>query len=275
LQEEHSFFSSFSNIPNPIGPLKIHMKMYSAILAFLVVSVVMPLQAEDAAKLPVYPRSFAGGPEFQTKEGKQSAGTASVVTAGPGLTQGYVVSARHLLGPMGGFKEQIPAVSVPAFVRAIKIESFSSGSRTYQVSGLLVPATDADPFKNRKPIDDLAIYRVKGDIPAGQAGELAAELPKVGDMVWVLAHVQGGVPEGQILHSAKVVFSKDGDWLTAQFDNDHIITSGASGAPVLDATGKVVGVYSGHSTKNGHVIAYIIPSTMILPLIKQPETGTH
>jgi S1-C subfamily serine protease len=87
-------------------------------------------------------------------------------------------------------------------------------------------------------------------------------------LVWVIAHVAGGVPEGAFAHRAKVV-GTDGRWLECEFDNPHIITNGASGAPVIDARGHVVGIYQGHADENGHKIAYIIAAPLIIETLRQ------
>jgi hypothetical protein len=214
---------------------------------------------------PTYPNDFVGGPEFNTKAGTQSAGTASLIKL-KGGTQTYVVSARHLLGPDGGFATQAPADQVPTFVQSIRIESFTGGSHHYDVTGLLVPAKrlKAD---GGDPIDDMAIYQNHDTDPQDQAVALADTVPAVGTPVWVIARVRGGVPEGQILQSGVVKWNDK--WLIIQFDNDNIITAGASGAPVLNAAGEVVGVYSGHSKEKGHMLGFIIPSPMIADLIKK------
>ena len=236
-----------------------------ALLLALTLSGPVPLSAQDAPAAPTYPHDFVGCPEFTTTAGKQSAGTASVIKLSDGF-QSYIVSARHLLGPEGGFAKQADAKDVPTFVQSIKIQGFTGGSRSYSVDGLLVPATQLEPIGGT-PIDDLAIYQLKDSSPQDQAAPLAAKPPAVGETVWVVAEVRGGVPQGEIMHSAKVL---DGDgWLRLQFDNDKIITNGASGAPVLNAAGEVVGVYSGHSEKDGHKIAFVIPAALILSVIQK------
>ena len=214
---------------------------------------------------PTYPNDFVGDPEFDTKAGTQSAGTASVVKLKDG-TQTYIVSARHLLGPEGGFAKQTPADQVPTFVQSINIESFSGGSHHYDVTGLLVPATQVKA-DGGAPVDDIVVYQNHDSDPLDQAVALAEQVPAVGTPVWVVARVRGGVPEGQIMQSGVIKFNTK--WLIMQFDNDKIITAGASGAPVLNAAGEVVGVYSGHSKENGHVLGFIIPSPMIVDLIKK------
>ena len=213
---------------------------------------------------PSYPKDFVGGPEFTTTGGKQSAGTASVIKI-KGETQSYIVSARHLLGPMGGFKNQTPAKDVPQFVKNITIKSFSGGSKRYDVTGLLVQ-TNRLKADGGEPIDDMSIYKNHDTMTQSQAVALADEIPSVGTPVWVVAHVRGGVPNGQIMQSGKVRWNSK--WIIIQFDNDGIITAGASGAPVLNAAGEVIGVYSGHSQQDGHILGFIIPSPLIAKVIK-------
>ncbi len=167
---------------------------------------------------------------------------------------------------MGGFKTQTPAKDVPQFVKNIAIKSFSGGIKRYDVTGLLVQSNrlKAD---GGDPIDDMSIYKNHDTMAQSQAVALATEIPAVGTSVWVVAHVRGGVPNGQIMQSGKVRWNSK--WLIIQFDNDGIITAGASGAPVLNAAGEVVGVYSGHSQQDGHVLGFIIPSPMIVKVIKE------
>jgi len=77
-----------------------------------------------------------------------------------------------------------------------------------------------------------------------------------------------GVAQGQYVHPAKVTENGEQRWLVCEFENPQIVTSGASGAPVLNAAGSIVGVYSGHSGVPGKVKAYVIPSSLIAKVIK-------
>ena len=218
---------------------------------------------------PSYPEGFVGGPEFDTTAGRQAAGTASVIKLKDG-TQSYVVSARHLLGPMGGFATQTAARDVPAFVGHIRIGCFSGGVRRYSVTGLLVP-TERLKADGGAPIDDMAVYQIHDTAPQSQAVVLAEQVPAIGDHAWVVARVRGGVPEGQIMQGG--VVTGNSDWIIIRFDNDGIITAGASGVPVLNAAGEVIGVYSGHGKKDGHVFGFIIPAPLISKIIKQAPSA--
>ena len=205
---------------------------------------------------PSYPNDFVGGAEVDTAAGERGAGTASVIHL-KGQMQSYIVSARHLLGPDGGFATQTAAKDVPTFVQSISINSFSGGRHHYDVTGLVVPTTRLKA-NGGMPTDDIAIYLNHDSSSQDQALPLADHLPAMGEPLWVIAHVRGGVPDGQVVQPGKVIrLQKDG-WGVLQFDNDQIITAGASGAPVLNAAGEVVGVYSGHSNANGHVDGFFM-----------------
>ena len=224
-----------------------------------------PAAATAPSGPPTYPDDFVGNPEFNTTVGTESGGTASVVKLKDG-TQSYIVSARHLLGPDGGFKTQAAAKDVPSFVQSIQIDSFSGGDQHYDVTGLLVPATRLKAAGGA-PIDDMAIYQNHDSTAQSQAVVLTDQMAPVGARVWVVAHVRGGVPEGQIMQPGTVKWNAK--WLIIQFDDDGIMPAGASGAPALNAAGEVVGVYSNHINKDGHVLGFIIPSPLIVKIIKQ------
>jgi len=231
-----------------------------------------PSPAPDVpAQPPTYPDDFVGGPRLDTTDGEHAAGTASVIKL-KGGTQSYILSARHLLGPDGGVAKQTAAEGVPAFVKRITIHAFSGGTRSYDVTGLLVPAKQLQPIGSKEPIDDLAVYLNKDASAQSQAVALADTVPPVGAPVWVVAHVAGGVSEGQVMQPAHVIFNTK--WLVIQFDNDNIVTAGASGGPVLNAAGEVVGVYSGHAKDGTHMRGYIVPAPLIADVINKSASPT-
>jgi S1-C subfamily serine protease len=231
---------------------------------FLWISCAALMAQDPPPGAPTWPGDFVGGEEVTTTSGVQGAGTASVIKLKDGF-QAYIVSARHLLGVAGGFSKETPAADVPAFVKSVKIYAYKGGHLSYSVIPLLVNSTRLDPI-NGDPIDDLAIYQLKDSSPQDQAVPLADKLPAVGETVYLIAHVQGGVPEGQRIHPMKVVDTQT--WVKCQFDNDQIITSGASGAPVLNAAGECVGVYSSHLAKDGHMFGFLVPAPVIAAAIK-------
>ena len=212
------------------------------------------------AGVPSFPHGFVGSPEFHTRSGVQEAGTAFFAREQEG-GQIYILTAHHLLGPDGGFPKPLPHDQVPSFVSGIRLHALFGQPTWHLGSGCVVPGGD----DRQNPLGDLAVFRTVGpaseDVPI-----LAKALPKPGENVWVIAHVRGGVPEGTFIHLAKVV-EADGSGLFCEFENSRIITNGASGAPVINEKGEVVGVYSGHVAQDGHVFAAVIPSPMIIGVI--------
>jgi hypothetical protein len=216
---------------------------------------------------PKFPDGFAGSATFQTTLGNgHTSGEASIIKAGGDAV--YIVSVRQLLGPLGGFAQDVAAKDVPHVVQHIQITPFSGAAVTYDVTGLLV-RTKRLKADSGSPIDDLAIYRLTGAPPQSSAVALADLAPAVGDPVWVIARLRGEPPD-QLAHRG--VITANAKWLEMQFDNSNTITSGAAGAPVLNTAGQVVGVLSGHLTGGGQVRGYLIPAAVITTTINsQPQ----
>ncbi len=94
--------------------------------------------AKIAAKPPVlksgeeppFPKESVGSPEFNTKIGKKAAGSAVLARIEGNL---YLLTVRHLLGPMGGFPSETKPAEVPGFVKSIELHGLYSGQA--QLSG--------------------------------------------------------------------------------------------------------------------------------------------
>jgi hypothetical protein len=215
---------------------------------------------------PSYPAGFVGVPTFQTTQGDHAAGLASIIKPATGDYY-YIISARQLLGPLGGFSAQVAAKDVPSVVQNIQLARLSGGSASYAVTPLAVP-TKRLQADGGKPIDDLAIYRLPDTAAQAQAVPLATQAPAVGDIVWLIARLRGS-PADQLGHRGQVTDVTP--WLMVQFDNNNIITSGAAGAPVLNATGEVVGIFSSSLTGGGQVRGYVIPAALIAQTIQKQK----
>jgi S1-C subfamily serine protease len=100
---------------------------------------------------------------------------------------------------------------------------------------------------------------------------LAETVPALGSQVWLVAKQHSGASADQIMHSGKVVNVHTR--LIFQFDDDKLITRGASGAPVVNAEGEVVGVYTGDriglANVQGHLFGFAIPAPLIAATIKE------
>ena len=190
---------------------------------------------------------------FTATTGTNAAGTASVVHL-KGQTQSYIVSARHLLGPEGGFPKQTAAKDVPSVVQAIAIDSFSGGHHRYDVTGLAVP-TERLKADGGMPTDDMAIYLNHDNSPQGpRRCHWPIILPAMG------ATAPGSSPTS-VAACRKARSSSpaksSGCSVTAGASCSSTTIRSSPPAPVVrpcvNAAGEVVGVYSGHSNANGHV----------------------
>jgi CBS domain-containing protein len=233
----------------------------------------VPIGAQNG--VPSLPNDFAGLPEFKTTAGRVQAGTASLVRL-EGRPESYIVSARHLLGPLGGFDKQIAAADVPEFVQSIRMTSLHCGVVTYQVRGLAVPSKRLDPTGG-EPIDDLAIYANQERLPPERAVVLAEEPPALGSRVWLVAKTRGSARDDGIMHSGEVIASHT--WIIFQFDDETVNTRSASGAPVVNDEGKLVGVYTGHriglGTVPDHLFGFAIPAPLIAETIRDAALPSH
>jgi hypothetical protein len=215
---------------------------------------------------PKYPEAFTGAATFQTTQGNHSGGDAGLVKLDTG-DQAYLISSRQLLGFLGGFQTQVAAKDVPTVVQQIQLTPYTGGALSYDITGLLVHTGRLKPAGG-KPIDDIAIYRLHDTTAQAAAVALADQPPAVGDIVWLIARLRNSPPD-QLAHRAQVTAVKD--WIEVQFDDDNIITSGALGAPVLDTTGNVVGVFSSSLSGGGHVRGYLIPAALIAQTIQKQK----
>ena len=231
------------------------MKTLPSFTLLSLILVAQAILAPGARAVPTCPDGSVGKPLFETSEGFKTAGVASVIKVKQG-SQCFLVSVRHLLSPKNGFSKQIAASEVPDFVRNIKLNSFSGPSYDYFVTGLPLDSTGRDPMNG--PLDDLAVYQVHNESPSDRALSLTTALPAVGETVWLVAKDQGG---GEIMQSGKVAATNGGKWLTVQFDDPSVLTA-AGGAPVLNAAGEVIGIFS--HDEGGSGAASLIPSTVIL-----------
>ena len=127
--------------------------------------------------------------------------------------------------------------------------------RTIVDATVVVRLAERVPIPGARTIDgadsqhDIAAYAVIDFIPE-RALELSADLPAVGDTVYVLAlHVGDHPRSGPRRHPARVVTSND-----SQLRYQYLLSANAnmtSGAAVLDRDGKVVGLNVGTVVSDG------------------------
>ncbi len=211
-------------------------------------------RAADLLKVPDFPRQFVGLPEFVVGGAKKVGATAFAVKV-DGDPQVWLLTVRHRLGDFD------PAQVTQVFFKSF----FGAAPLSLAVASLPIPASS----DTTAPLADLTVFRVDA-FPPEETVPLAAADPQVGDNVWVVARVKSDTPETRPLHVAKVSAVPGSDprqWLVADFYAPDIDSWGAGGAPVLNASGQIVGIHSIHRTVDGQVKALIIPVSLIRSVI--------
>jgi hypothetical protein len=171
-------------------------------------------------------------PVFDTTEGEIPAGSAFMIRF---RDKKLLLTAHHLFGPMGGMSRNILATELPKVFRSLRAKS-SADPTVSEKSSQLVAIASARAFDGGDFSHDLAAFVL--DSP-GDANvlELAPGVPAVGARVYLLAEPIGK-PVG--LYPGRVTFAGP-TGLAYAIDDRSLRLAGSSGAPVLDAHGRVVG----------------------------------
>ncbi len=113
----------------------------------------------------------------------------------------------------------------------------SEDERVVVQSGRLLSIADASALTQEDASHDLAAF-VLDDSGGGNAFELAARVPSEGAPIQLLAQPFGA---STALFAGRVA-AVDAKMLVVIFDDPALQLSGASGAPVLDGSGRVIGL---------------------------------
>lgn len=228
------------------------------LLALLCALAPLPLRAQTSP--PSFPEGFTGRAQFETTGGFRERGWANLVAARPGA-EPCILSVRRLLGPEGGFARQASVAEVPAFVRHIRLDSFSGETQSYFVAGVPIPSPEVDPAQS--PIGDLSVFRIHNGGPRGRHVVLARDVPAVGETVWLLTRAGNTLA----LRNATVVGNRRETWLSVQLSAEWL-EQDMSGAPVLNAAGELVGVFSHRQSKDSSTLN-LIPAAVIAQVLPQ------
>jgi hypothetical protein len=187
-------------------------------------------------------------PELIVDGKSYDAGTAFVVDG----VRPLLVRAHHLFGEMGGLPEEVRWQNMPrraTTVRCRQIKGLRGGM--LWTTGAALTIAGAHPLSSTSIAEyrDIAAFPLVGARAGVPRLPLAENASAPGSRAWLVAHFRGGDPAA-LLHRATVIGHEQGAMLYA-FDDPRIELQATSGAPVLNAGGKLVGINLGGTTAKG------------------------
>jgi hypothetical protein len=207
------------------------------------ITVFLSISAADSMAEP--PKAVVDSicrPTFELKDKSLSAGTAFLMETGVEKQPVVLVTAHHLLGPMGGLPTEIAWNDVPKSVKRATCKSIVTPAQSWTGSPLAIPGAASFNNQSKDGLRDIALLTVQGK-PNAAPLKLAPTPPKLGDTVWLVAQLVSGAPQGKLLFKAKVVRVQD---LAVNYlvdDPERAFDLRAtSGAPVVNERGQVVAV---------------------------------
>ena len=180
-------------------------------------------------------------PVFTTPQGPLNAGTAFVGRF-ERCEEPVLLTAMHLFGPAGGLREAMSADDVKHGVTQAELTGFGRNTKhmLFEVSSLT--PEDAKACCDNQPLHgpgDVAAFTAPARL-AAIALPLATDAAVPGQRVTLLAQLVGD-PAAGLSHDAVVIGMHDG-FLMYKFDEPNIQLRATSGAPVVDAAGRVVAI---------------------------------
>jgi hypothetical protein len=190
-------------------------------------------------------------PTFTIDEKNASFGTMFAVKV---ADKTVLVTAHGHFSATGGLPAQIPAADIPKKITTLSARDAFAPTVTCARSQKALLVADAAPVGGAvEGGRDVAAFLALTVADAGLNGlqatqpvplatlALAAKPPKVGDTVWLAAALEG---QPGTLWPAKVGQITE-ESLFFEYENRTLVLNGTTGAPVLDATGAVVGMNVG------------------------------
>ena len=181
-------------------------------------------------------------PTFEMKDQPLSAGTAFLMETGVEKQPVVLVTAHHLLGPMGGLPTEVAWNDVPKAVKRATCKSIAAPTQSWTGAPLAIPGAASFNNQTQDGLRDIALLVVQGK-PTAKPLKLSPAQPRLGDTVWLVAQLASGAPKDKLLFKAKVARVQDLALNYLVEDPERTFDLRAtSGAPVVNERGEVVAV---------------------------------
>jgi hypothetical protein len=181
-------------------------------------------------------------PTFELKDKPLSAGTAFLMETGVEKQPLVLVTAHHLLGPMGGLAAEVAWSDVPRSVKRATCQGIATPAQSWTGMPLAVPGAASFNNQTKDGLRDIALLTVQGKTTARPL-KLAPAQPKLGDTVWLVAQLVSGAPKDKLLFKARVARVQDLalNYLIDDPEGTFDLRA-TSGAPVVNERGEVIAV---------------------------------
>jgi hypothetical protein len=219
-------------------------------LALALLSLVPALAAEPST--PATPEVSLDGfvlrPTFEIGDKKSPAGGMAFVVDHD--SHRFAISAYQLLGAPSGIAT-VPAAKVSTSVKKIALSELATQMWLANTNAPLVIAAEVVGQTAAKdvivaPIEvskDRTAALSMGDRATLHPGALAAEDPKKGDPIWLVSPLANAAEAG-FIHAGTIAEIND-NFIFYDVANRDLDLAGTSGAPLVDASGNVVGMQVG------------------------------
>jgi hypothetical protein len=153
-----------------------------------------------------------------------------------------LVTAHHLLGPMGGLSTEVAWNDVPKAVKRATCQSIVTPAQSWIGTPLAIPGAASFNNQTKDGLRDIALLVLQNK-PAARPLKLSPVQPKLGEPVWLVAQLVSGASKDRLLFKARVTQVQDLALNYLLDDPDGTFDLRAtSGAPVVNARGEVVAV---------------------------------
>jgi hypothetical protein len=209
---------------------------------------------------PVVTAGMLFGPTFQMKSDKTSGGVMFAARL-PDSDRPILLSAMHLFGPATGMDKQLSVDEITKTWQSVKGDDLVD-DKTTSFSGLGLALPGASAEFEPSPAGDVVVF-----VPQENRGlkpiTISAEVPKEGDVVWLLSHTLAG---DSLAHRAVCLTIVHENFLVYRFD-EPIGIAGTSGGAIVNERGFVVAVQRGGGSKDGKTLGAGSLASRFLPIL--------